>query len=49
MPRLAFCHFFGTPMVIANIGNAVDDLLTIELKHQPKRPCMDGWLSGLRT
>ena len=36
VPGLTLAHLLGAAMVIADIGNGVDDFLTVELQHDPK-------------
>src|SRR5689334_17436491 len=33
VPGLSLAHLLGSPMVIANVGYGIDDLLAVELEH----------------
>ena len=36
VPGLTLAHFLGAAMVIADVGNGIDDVLAVELQHDPK-------------
>ena len=44
VPGLALGHLFRAPMMVADVGHRIDDLLAIELQHDSKRAVRGGMI-----